>query len=343
MDIKILTSILPLEKCSPVERNIFVIGTHNGMFHADEVVAIAILCLFHKNEKIWIVRTQDNEVLNNCDICVDIGGGEYDHHNKSFCFIRKNGTAYASSGLIWKDFGRQLLDNYTSDIFFKTFNTLKGLIECSETIWNQLDDELFSLVDAEDNGIDDEKHIFSYISSFIPSWYNFETGADMSFEIKFLKVLNITIEILQEKIDQTISTCFASKLIQDRLTPTSVVSLEQLENGEGYFSDNILELPCQNIPWVETITNLKEYSIDFVIFRSPSGGWAAQCVPPSLEKRFKQRIPFPKEWAGKTDTLPEISGVPDATFCHNGCFLVRAKTKKGVIQMCKLAMQQNKK
>ena len=57
-----------------------------------------------------------------------------------------------------------------------------------------------------------------------------------------------------------------------------------------------------------------------------------------MEEEFNQRIPFPKEWAGQTDKLSVISGVKDATFCHNGCFFVRANTYSGIRKMCILAM-----
>ncbi len=56
-----------------------------------------------------------------------------------------------------------------------------------------------------------------------------------------------------------------------------------------------------------------------------------------LEK-FKQRIPFPKKWTGQTNNLPKISGITDATFCHNGLFFVRAKSKESGIAMCNIAI-----
>ena len=88
--------------------------------------------------------------------------------------------------------------------------------------------------------------------------------------------------------------------------------------------------------------NLKhasENKIAFVIFPYPAGGWAAQCVPPSLEEKFGQIVSFPKNWAGQTNDLAKISGVDDATFCHNRCFFVRAQSKYGVIKLCNLAMK----
>ena len=53
--------------------------------------------------------------------------------------------------------------------------------------------------------------------------------------------------------------------------------------------------------WLEDVVIYNEshdYRVKFVIFPYPAGGWAAQSVPPSIEKKFEQLISFPKEWAG---------------------------------------------
>ena len=54
-----------------------------------------------------------------------------------------------------------------------------------------------------------------------------------------------------------------------------------------------------------------------------------------------QRIQLPAEWAGEAENLPEISGVPSATFCHNGRFFARAKEYADIMRMCKLATERH--
>lgn len=107
-------------------------------------------------------------------------------------------------------------------------------------------------------------------------------------------------------------------------------------------TSNILELPNQIIDWVDNVITRNdnaEIPIDFVIFPYPAGGWAAQCVPKSLKEKFSQRVPFPKEWAGQNNDLPEITGVTGAIMCHNGRFFIRAREKKEAIKLCELAME----
>ena len=55
------------------------VGTHNGVFHADDVFGYCILkAAFY--DDIEIARTIDPNVLQNCDLVFDVGGGKYDHH-----------------------------------------------------------------------------------------------------------------------------------------------------------------------------------------------------------------------------------------------------------------------
>lgn len=49
------------------------IGTHDGSFHCDEVLAISMLKLLPKYENSVIVRSRDPLVLGKCQIVCDVG------------------------------------------------------------------------------------------------------------------------------------------------------------------------------------------------------------------------------------------------------------------------------
>lgn len=66
------------------------IGTHSGTFHCDEILACYILSKhpdFHSHK---VLRTRDQQLLDQCDIVVDVGSvfdpatKRYDHHQKTF-------------------------------------------------------------------------------------------------------------------------------------------------------------------------------------------------------------------------------------------------------------------
>lgn len=322
------------------EKKRFIIGTHDGIFHSDEVVACAILALFHSDYQIEIVRSKDVSLLyeKEADILVDVGGGSYDHHQPGGNGKRENRVPYASAGLVWKEYGEGVIykcfdELYTPFSSILVDNTSKTYERSFKEIVKYIDENFIQNVDKEDNGIFVHTHIFSFIKSFLPVYDSKYDNFDESFHL----VLNVTIEILKHVIYEAISKEFTLSFVL------------KLIDEDGIVSNSILEIPSQTFPWLESLCNYNtdfawfdEACINFVIFPYPSGGWAAQCVPPSLEKKFEQRISFPKEWAGQTENLPEISGIKDATFCHNGCFFARAKTKEGVIALCENAIKANK-
>lgn len=316
MNIKILSSLtIEAEK----RNSTLIIGTHNGIFHSDEVLACAILCLANTDKSILILRSRDLEMLNTCDICVDIGGEEFDHHQAGFNKSRKNGIKYASAGLIWKAFGNELIFKFINQYFSNiNFNINK--------IFDSFDESFISLVDCEDNGVSTSMHCFSFISSFLPLWFN---NSSDSFNNQFYKVLNTTIMVLEEELKTFIGKEAAKTIITNNW------------NNKNYYNNGILEIPSQTLNWVDIVLSINESTminyIDFVIFPYPNGGWAAQCVPPSFSNKFRQRISFPHNWAGQTDKLSEISGIDGATFCHNGRFFIRATSKEAIIKMCILA------
>lgn len=314
MDIEVLTSITSTPDSG---RSYFVIGVHDGVFHPDDTTAVAFLCMLHSNEKIIIVRSKVIDILRKCDIVVDIGGGEFDHHMPGFNKKRSNGITYASAGLVWKIFGEQVILKFLEEL-----GLLGELSPFCSNIVKIIDTEIIQYIDAEDNGKDLGKHDMSFISSYLPAWYE----NNPNFEKQFSKALNITLNVLEQKIQHIISETYAEKILRERVND---------------ISDYILEIPSQTFPWLKAICNInkEDLVVAFVIFPYPAGGWAAQCVPPSLEEKFEQITPFPKAWAGQTTLLPDISGVKDAVRCHNLRFFARAESKEGIIEMCMIAMK----
>lgn len=119
--------------------------THGGRFHADDVFSAALLKILHPEIRIY----RGNEVPKNFSgIVFDIGDGEFDHHQKE-AKLRKNGTPYASFGLLWRKYGQYFLPKKAADSFDDKFvqaldlddnkgsgNTLAGLISAYNPTWD---------------------------------------------------------------------------------------------------------------------------------------------------------------------------------------------------------------
>lgn len=91
--------------------------THNGRFHTDDVFSAALLKIL--NPKINIERK--NSVSEGYSgLVFDLGDGEFDHHGPRSQF-RKNGVQYASFGLLWREYGSQLVSQKEAAVFDEAF------------------------------------------------------------------------------------------------------------------------------------------------------------------------------------------------------------------------------
>lgn len=300
-----------------MEKLRLVIGTHNGIFHIDETLAVVIMELAFPDCSILVVRSRDASVLSTCDVVFDVGGGIYDHHSVGFNIRRPTGELYASAGLAWREHGEKVIRNIAAKLgAYLTDEDVKAIKE-------EIDHQVFLPIDMEDNGEKTSTHLFSSISYFLPSWLE-----EQDFDSAFMQAESNARETLYQIVKTMVSKHASKYYLEERFSSAT---------------DGVLEIPAQTMPWKENIVTYNkdhDNKVKFVIFPYPDGGWAAQCVPPSMEKEFDQLVSFPAEWAGvDLKTLRTVSGISDALFCHRGRFFVRAASKESVIEMCRIAMK----
>ncbi len=285
------------------------LGTHNGIFHRDEVIAISILKIVYEDCKTAIIRSRNINKLNTCDVVVDVGGGDLDHHIKGFNRRRENGILYASAGLTWKKYGKEVITKLNSELNETEINNIFGAI----------DEDIIVPVDNDDNGVSGI-HRFSFVENMLPVW-----NQEIDFDNSFLETVEICEKILRKIIHEYIS----KELVKEDFC-------ERVYN-------HIAEIPNQIYPWLNEAINYNDNHTEkvyFVIFPYPDGGWAAQCVPPK-DNKMGQLKPFPKSWSGLTGSSLEIeSGVAGAILCHNFRFFARAQSKEAILEMCKLVINE---
>ncbi len=287
------------------------VAVHNGTFHADDVLAVAILRLLYP--KIKIIRTRDPEKFNKADFRVDVGRrynpktGDFDHHQNEFNKKRKNGIPYASAGLVWKHFG------------MKFVNSKEG--------FNYIDGKIIQILDAEDNGVQTYSteivHPYTLgnvIVSFNPNWQRRDSNKDKLFE----KATLFTKNLLKREIDFANGMTKADKIIKDTISKS---------NGKYLVLDHVM-------PWKKIVIN--NSNIKFVLHQQSDGDWFASAVPVK-ENSFENRKLFPKKWAGLAGKeLAQITGVEDSIFCHKNLFAAGAKSKEGAIKLVEMALKEKK-
>lgn len=128
--------------------------THNGTFHADDVLSTCLLKLL--NSDFTYTRTS-NIPKDFKGIVYDVGGGEYDHHTE--IKKRSNGKNFAAFGLLWKDFSSYFMDRENAELFDEVF--VSEIDRCDTTSNSNL--------------------LSSSIEYFNPKW-NSETESDAAFD-----------------------------------------------------------------------------------------------------------------------------------------------------------------
>jgi len=287
------------------------IGTHNGAFHADDVLAVAMLRHLHPAD---VVRTRDPKILATCDVVVDVGGEydpttrRYDHHQKGRAGARPSGILYSAAGLVGLHELRPVL---------------------GDAVYAELDRQLIAAVCATDNG--QALHaggpafdgvsgysLSAALSAFNPAWH--ETP---DFDGAFERAVAFAGAVLEREISSATGAAEAERLTREALAAAGpgakVIVLDRFH------------------PWTEVIVTEAPDAL-FVAYPSETGDWRLQAVPPEVGS-FAQRKALPAAWAAQSAAdLARLTGRDDAVFCHPGRFICGARSRESVLALAALAI-----
>jgi len=286
------------------------IVTHSGIFHADDVFAVATLLIKFPDAE--IIRSRDKEVIGSADIVVDVGlvydpkTMRFDHHQTEGAGVRSNGIPYASFGLVWKQFGEELAG---------------GTDEA-----RLIEEKLVMSVDAPDNGISVYEQVFEDIRpytvvDFLYSYIINGNSGDDYLYTTFIKMVNVARELLEREILKAKERVMGMKKVRE--------ILQEMKDYRVVVLD-------RDLPWEPILVPIPEAL--FVVYPRREGNWGVKGVPATI-KGFERKKLLPKTWAGKEgDDLRKITGVEDAVFCHKHRYLAGAETKEGAVKLAKIAL-----
>lgn len=266
--------------------------------------------------QVELIRTRDKKTLDELDIVYDVGGGEFDHHGVEKVY-REDGIPFASSGLIWNEFGKEI-------VRLKDENLSEEEIQ---SVVSYIDRSLIEAIDAMDNGIrmcDEEipiMNISGVIAGFNPPW-NSENKEDEA----FYEAVEVAIAILRNKINYKLSVIKCREIVEKAYENRKIPQLLVLD---GY---------C---PYGDVLKEVDEnQEVFFVVFKSKSN-YTLQTVRGS---NGEDRKKLPKAWLGKRDEeLAAVTGVSDSVFCHTGRFIAVAGSFEGIMKLAQLAINEPEK
>lgn len=317
---------------SPDECNVI---THDGIFHADDVFAVAMLLTL---EPLVVYRTRDMSIISEKSgnpgvTIVDVGGqydpsrGLYDHHLPDWNRTGERGNLLASAGLIWDDYAEVILtriydcpDDYVSEVKSRVYRTIiRG-------------------VDAQDYGRV-PKSIMTV--SGIISLYNTRWDEDPKIQNgQFIAAVQEARKFLKRVIHHSISIESGKRLVENYVSSIEDDSAE------------ILVLPQFIGAWQSTIINMesdKAKRLKYVVFKDRDAEqYSVQGVPlvdyadvnETGQPQRQVRVPFPEEWRGVSNSrFPKMTGVETAMFCHKEGYLAVAATEEGAIKLAELSLE----
>ena len=290
-----------------------IIATHDGKFHADDVCAVAALALLIDGP-IEVIRTRDENRINDADFVVDVGGifdvdkQRFDHHQEGGAGVRRNGVPYAAFGLVWKTYGERLCG--------------------SEEVAKIIDKDMVASLDASDNGVGvfstdfEDVNMYgldSVVNAFVSTWKEEDRDMDIAFAelVKFVKAL-LAREIMRVRAKMEAKD-FVEKSYEDAEDKRIIIL-----DGQYPARDFLSKYP-------EPLYFIRPRIID--------NKWSLETVRDN-SRSFVNRKDLPKTWSAKRDAeLAEITGVSDAIFCHKNLFLAVADSKDGAIKLAKIALE----
>lgn len=277
------------------------IYTHCDSFHADELMAIALLARFHFDVSVKdlnIIRTRDENILsvakNSKNFVIDVGREynseklNFDHHQSDPNLVWKNGSPLSSCGLIFR--------------WLKKEEKLKSI---SDYTISKLANFAYT-VDQHDNGKqiwEDNKFFRAYNHS-----------DDRVIENKqFRKALRAA----EDYVDNLI---FKAELEKENNEKVEKAIKESIDNNHEDFLIVYDSLPGGRDIAVEK-SKAKLYIAGYKDKEKELMEWSVKSIPSDINDPFSSRQRMPKAWCGiEGQALKDISGF-NLRFCHKGGFI----------------------
>ncbi|KAA3675468.1 uncharacterized protein DEA37_0003724 [Paragonimus westermani] len=362
---------MPISNCAKPR-----IGTHNGRFHADELVACAMLKQLPEYANADIVRSRDESMLSTCTVVVDVGGvfdpvtQRYDHHQRGFELTFKSffkdsewDIKLSSAGLVYVHFGRQILASVIgvqeshpmiSVLFNKvSLAFLFGLFRLLQIYGNFIVE-----LDAVDNGIpmteDSVKYtintgLSSRVGLLNPQWNQKDTDETVCF-------MN-ALSMVEKEFTRLVCHYAESWYPAREIVAQALKKRWQVDPSGHIFS--LEQKPC---PWAAHLHELEKEELEhkkmepvswdvtdsstisdrpvFCLYQRDDGHWSVQSVTVSETERFKNRVSLLEPWRGLRDEeLSKVVGLPGCIFVHANGFLGIHKTREGALHMARASLK----
>ena len=313
-----------------------VIGTHSGPFHADDVMACALLQLHPEFKDAKIERSREEGVLEKCDIILDVGGKfgheerRYDHHQADFVLTMeqlsrgeiKSKVKLSSAGLIFFYYGQEIIREHFE---------LEELEHLSKInwIWKKIYFILIREIDLIDNTGSVQGDIKTGFTTRVgrlnPDWGD----PDPDFDHCFSRAVDIASEEFISNL-KTMESQWRAKL---------AVTEKVLKRYEDHSSGRVLIFEKHTM-WNSIIGEVEEdLGIEgkmlFVVNPRPENNEFSVSI-------VHRRCLFPIQWRGvREEELKKETRLAGAKFVHSGGHLAILRNKEDALTLVDMMLEKH--
>ncbi|RMZ95313.1 UPF0160 mitochondrial [Brachionus plicatilis] len=322
------------------------IGTHNGQFHCDEVLACFMLKQLPDYKDSSILRTRDPVELDKCDIVVDVGGvydpakNRFDHHQRSFgetfCSLDPSKPwtiKLSSAGLVYVHFGKQIIDSVLRKYSLEDDKLVNIL-------YDKIYEQFIREIDAIDNGVeiaetkkyDITTNLSSRVSYFNPAWNQDDLDENAQFQL----ACDYVGKEFEDKIKYYAMVWWPARTYVEKAVKSrhdvdesgAVIRLERAVPWKSHLFDleKELNIPKEEIKYVVSLDRVSQT-------------YRVICVPVA-DNSFVNRLSLPADWRGLRDQeLSDKASIADCIFVHANGFIGGNKTYEGALKMLQKALE----
>lgn len=275
------------------------VGTHSGTFHADDVLAYALIRTFMDADA-HVVRTRDAQELAQCDLVFDVGGAfdpsslRFDHHQGSYQGPR------SSAGMI--------------------LDWLEHTGKVSADLAHHLRHRVVEYIDAVDTGREAPRVDVPCFARIVEAIGEGAESPDAQMDA-FVRSSDVGVSLLEGL------TAGFERVCEARAAVRAAMDEAEAAGRSIIFLDRYY-------PWKPIYFEYggETHPTDFVMFPSEDDSWKVIAIPPTLGQ-FEQKRSLPASWAGKMGAdLSEATGVAGSEFCHKNRFIAVFRTRQGAVE-----------
>lgn len=288
---------------------LYTIITHNGKFHADEIMAYNLLNILYPNNN--LIRTRNNRIIETGNIIIDVGlkyipeDSKFDHHQFGCRELFNNSfdVPLSSCGMVYKHYGKEIIRKIISE-------EIKNIVEENiDDIYLAIYENIIMEIDAIDNGLRYRGPGIINFSSLIGMMNNDDHTDDDKQLTSFKNTSLISTKLFKILTDFYIHQYFKNKEKRIKIHNAMKKRFEYDQSGQTL----VINLPQNDDIFPHILHYERRNPCDNKIkFLISNNGYKWRIT--SINHKNRKRINFPKKYTNLATAISKTNSFEYVTY-----------------------------